>query len=91
MIWVGTYRWDLKSRPIFIPNFAEKWDPFLYQSHKFLSKIYQKFLNYLSKLLSFQSKFQNFCYQIDEIRPIFVPILEKIENVTHVYTSFCSE
>ena len=28
MIWVGTCRWDLKSRPIFIPNFAEKWDPF---------------------------------------------------------------
>ena len=35
MIWVGTCRWDLKSRPIFIPNFAETWDPFLYQSHKF--------------------------------------------------------
>ena len=35
MIWVGTCHWDLKSRPIFIPNFAEKWDPFLYQSHKF--------------------------------------------------------
>ena len=35
MIWVGTCRWDLKSRPIFIPNFTEKWDPFLYQSHKF--------------------------------------------------------
>ena len=35
MIWVGTCRWDLKSRPIFIPNFAEKWDPFLYQSQKF--------------------------------------------------------
>ena len=27
MIRVGTCRWDLKSRPIFIPNFAEKWDP----------------------------------------------------------------
>ena len=25
----------LKSGPVFIPNFAEKWDPFLYQSHKF--------------------------------------------------------
>ena len=35
MIWVGTCRWDLKSRPIFIPNFAKNWDPFLYQSHKF--------------------------------------------------------
>ena len=35
MIWVGTCRWDLKSRPIFIPNFTKKWDPFLYQSHKF--------------------------------------------------------
>ena len=29
MIWVGTCRWDLKSRPIFIPNFTEKWDPFV--------------------------------------------------------------
>ena len=35
MIWVGTWRFDLKSRPIFIPNFAEKWDPFSYQSLKF--------------------------------------------------------
>ena len=35
MIWVGTCCWDLKSRPIFIPNFAGKWYPFLYQSHKF--------------------------------------------------------
>ena len=35
MIWVGTCRWDLKIRPIFIPNFAETWDPFLYQRHKF--------------------------------------------------------
>ena len=35
MIWVGTCRWDLKSRPIFIPNFAKKLDPFLNQSHKF--------------------------------------------------------
>ena len=35
MILVGTWRWDLKSRPIFIPHFVEKWDPFLHQSHKF--------------------------------------------------------
>ena len=35
IIWVGRCRWGLKSRPIFIPNFVEKWDPFLYQSHKF--------------------------------------------------------
>ena len=32
MILVGTCRWEVKSRPIFIPNFAEKWDPFLYQN-----------------------------------------------------------
>ena len=35
MIWGGMCRWDLKNRPIYIPNFAEKWDPFVYQSHKF--------------------------------------------------------
>ena len=35
MIWVGTCCWNLKSRPIFIPNFAKKLNPFLYQSHKF--------------------------------------------------------
>ena len=41
MIWVGTCRRDLKSRPIFIPNFAEKRDPFLYHEPQLLlSKIY---------------------------------------------------
>ena len=79
MIWVGTCLWDLKSRPIFIPNFAEKWDPFLYQIHKFY------------KIVKLSSKFRKFWYQIDEIGPIFAPILENFENMTHVYTSFCTE
>ena len=40
MIWIGTCRWDLKNVPM-IPNFAEKWDPFLYQIEPpILSKIY---------------------------------------------------
>ena len=43
MIWVETRCWDLQSRPIFIPNFARKWDPFVYQSHNCFSKIYLKF------------------------------------------------
>ena len=30
MIWVGMCCWDLKRRPMFIPNFVKKWDPFLY-------------------------------------------------------------
>ena len=37
------------------------------------------------------SKFKKFWYQIDEIGPIFPPILENFENMTHVYTSFCTE
>ena len=43
MIWVGMWRWDLKSRPIFIPNFAGKWDPFLYHSHQVLANFTNNF------------------------------------------------
>ena len=75
MIWVGTCRWDLKSRPIFIPNFAEKWDPFLYQSHKFEAKLSKNF-TFISKIVRLLSKFQKFWDQIDGIGPIFTPILE---------------
>ena len=80
----------LESRPIFIPNFAEKWDPFLYQSHKFEAK-FTKNLTLFSKFVKFLSKFWKFWYQIDEIGPIFAPLLENFENMTHVYTSFCTE
>ena len=37
------------------------------------------------------SKFWKFWYQIDEIGLIFAPILDNFENMTHVYTSFCTE
>ena len=83
-------RWDLKSRPIFIPNFTEKWDPFLYQSHKFYVKLTKNFTLF-SKIVKLSNKFRKFWYQIDEIGPIFAPILENFENMTHVYTSFCTE
>ena len=75
MIWVGTCLWDLKSRPIFIPNFAEKWGPFLYQSHKFQAKI-TKIFTLFSKIVKLSSKFRKFWYQIDETGPIFAPILK---------------
>ena len=67
-------------RPIFIPE------------PQILSKIYQKFHSIFDNWLSFfSSKFRKFCYQIDEIGPIFAAILENFENMTHVYTSFCTE
>ena len=43
MIWIGTCRWDLKSRPMFIPNFTEKMRPIFIPEPQVLSKIYQKF------------------------------------------------
>ena len=42
-------------------------------------------------MLRFQANLGNFGYQIDEIGPIFPLILENFENMTHVYTSFCTE
>ena len=42
-------------------------------------------------MVKLSSKFRKFLYQIDEISPIFGPILENFENMTHVYTSFCTE
>ena len=83
MIWVGTCCWDLKRRPIFIPNFTEKWDPFLYQSHIFYANFTKNFTLF-SKIVKFSSKFKKFWYQIDEIGPIFTPILDNFENMTHV-------
>ena len=70
-----------------MPNFAEKWDPFLYHSHKLEAKLTKNFTLF-SKIVKLSSKLW---YQIDEIGPIFVPILENFENMTYVYTSFCTE
>ena len=47
MVWVGTCRWDLKSRPIFIPE------------PQLLRKIYQKLLHFFPKLLSIQANLGN--------------------------------
>ena len=82
--------WDLKSGPIFIPNFAVKWDSFLYQSHKFWANFTNNFTLFF-KNVKLSSKFRKFWYHIDEISPIVLPILEYFENMTHVYTSFCTE
>ena len=65
-------------RPIFIPE------------PQILSKIYLKMSSF-SKIVKLSSKFRKFWYQIDEIGPIFAPIKENFENMTHVYTSFCTE
>ena len=65
-------------RPIFIPE------------PQILSKIYTKF-HVFSQTIKLSRKFQKFWYQIDEIGPIFAPILENFENMTHVYTSFCTK
>ena len=64
-------------RPIFIPE------------PQILRKIYQKFHIIFQNLLS--SRFQKFWYKIDEIGPILAPILENFQNMTYVYTSFCTE
>ena len=40
MIWVGMCHWDLKSRPIFIPNFTEKTRPIFRPELQISSKIY---------------------------------------------------
>ena len=86
MIWVGMCRWDLKSRPIFISNLTEKWDPLLYQSHKFKQNL-PKILHYFPKLLSFQANFANLgirlmklglfsrqFQRILKIWPMFIPV-----------------
>ena len=83
---------------------AETWkvDPFLYQiltkneTHFFtratnLKQNLLKISHFFPKLLSFQGNSGNFLYQIDEIGPIFAPILENFENMTDVYTSFCTK
>ena len=66
-------------RPIFIPQ------------PQILSKIYQKNFTLFSKIVKFSSKFRKFWYQINEIGPIFEPILENFENMNYVYTNFCTE
>ena len=58
-------------RPIFLPE------------PQILSKIYKKISHYFSKIIKLSSKFW---YQIDEIGPIFTPILENFKDMTNVYT-----
>ena len=53
-------RWDLKSRPIFIPNFAEKWDPYLYTTATNFKQNLLKMSHYFPKLFVFQANFGNF-------------------------------
>ena len=77
MIWVGT--WDLKSRPIFIPNFAKKWDQFIREP-----QILLKISDYFPKLLGFQANFGirllklgPFSHQFQKILkiwPMFIPV-----------------
>ena len=83
MIWVGTCRWDLKSRSIFIPKFAEKWDPFLYKATNFKQNLLHM-SHYFPKLFSFQGNFGIrlmklglFLCQFKKILktwPIFIPV-----------------
>ena len=44
-----------------------------------------------SKIVELSSKFLKFWYQIYEIGPIFIQILENLENLTQFCTSFCTE
>ena len=54
-------------------------------------QILPKDFTFFSKIVELSSKFQKFWYQIDKIGPTLVPILEKIENMTQVYISFCTK
>ena len=47
--------------------------------------------HYFPKLLSFQANFENFSIKLMKFGPIFAPGLENFENMTHVYTSFCTK
>ena len=66
-------------RPVFKP------DP------QILSKFYLKCHIIFQNCGELSSKFGKFWYQIDEKGPIFAPITQKFENMTHVHTSFCTE
>ena len=76
---------------------AETWkvDPFSYQIllknetrfYTIAAKFTENFTLF-SKIVKLSSKFW---YQIDEIGPIFMPIFDNFENMTHVYTIFCTE
>ena len=79
MIWVGTCCWDLKSRPIFVPNFAEKWDPSYARATNFKQNLLTNF-TFFPKIVKLSSTFRKFWYQIDKITPIFLPI-QKVLNI----------
>ena len=82
MIWVGTCCWDLKNRPIFIPNFVKKWDPFLYQSHKFQANFTENFT-----LFDFQANFWNFGIRLMKLG--LFP--RKFLKILKTWPMFCTE
>ena len=94
---LSIYCWDLKSRWIFIPNFAcQKMRP-IFAVPQILSKIYLKISHYFPKFLSFQASFRNFGIRlmklglsscqfkiILKIWPMFIQFLQWIRG--HRYT-----
>ena len=87
IIWVGMCCWDLKRRPIFIPNFAEDKTHFISEP-QILSKPYWKKNHIISQTAKLSRKILKFWCQNDEIGSIFAPILEKLKNLTNVIPVF---
>ena len=58
--------------------------PIFYQSHRCKAK-FTKIFTLFSKIVKLSSKFRKFSYQIDEIGPIFAPVLENFENIIPVF------
>ena len=56
IIWVGTCHWDMKSRPIFIPNFAKNGTHLHTRATNF-NQNFWKNSHYFFKLLSFGANF----------------------------------
>ena len=67
-------------------------DPFLpcVPGPQILSKFTKNFTLF-SKIVKLSSKFEKFWYQIYGIGPIFASSLENFENITNVYTRFCTD
>ena len=89
-IWVGMYRLDLKV-DTFLYQSLLKNETHVYTRATNFKQILLKISHYFSKIAKLSSKFREFLYQIDEIGPIFTQILANFENMTHIYTSFCTE
>ena len=68
--------------------------PLINQSHKFKANFTENFTLF-SIIVKLSSTFWKFLYQIHKIGPIFwaifTQILDNFENMTHIYTSFCTE